>query len=362
MSLVAIRICTLILLLAACESADQLPPDIQADRYRLQAKQAMRGGHKARARDAMERLVEIEQEHELEPEEEDYYRYALTWEWVGEPQRAMAAAVRYLQLQGREAEYYTEALDLINRAESAKAAAEASAEATRRRAEAVDHTVIAAMEFAWVPAGEFLMGSTSVEAGRDEQPLTRVRISRGFWLGKYEMTQGQWQAVMATNPAAFRACGPDCPVENVSWNAVQEFIATLNAAVGEERYRLPTEVEWKYAARAGTNGDRYSEDLDAIAWHAGNSGDRTHPVGQKVPNGWGLHDMLGNVMERVEGIYSDYPGGNVVDPQGSRSGSHRGIRGGSWNLGTSFCRVSYRSSLSLDDSEGFIGFRLLKIE
>ena len=113
------------------------------------------------------------------------------------------------------------------------------------------------------------MGSESEEAlSYMEQPVTRVRISRGFYLGKYEVTQGQWQAVMGSNPSFFDECGPDCPVEGVSWDDVQEFIRRLNAAVGEERYRLPTEAEWEYAARAGTSGDRYGN-LDAIAWYDG---------------------------------------------------------------------------------------------
>ena len=113
-------------------------------------------------------------------------------------------------------------------------------------------------------------------------------------IGKYEVTQELWQAVMGSNPSHFNECGPDCPVEQVSWDDVQAFIAKLNAREGGQRYRLPTEAEWEYAARAGTSGDRYGN-LDAIAWYVDNSRDRTHPVGQKAPNAWGLHDMLGNV-------------------------------------------------------------------
>ena len=120
------------------------------------------------------------------------------------------------------------------------------------------------MEFVWVPAGEFRMGSTSSEAFDSEQPVTRVRISRGYWLGRHEVTQGQWQAVMGTNPSKFSGCGR-CPVEQVSWEDAQGFIRSLNARSGGNRYRLPTEAEWEYAARAGTAGDRYGN-LDAIAW------------------------------------------------------------------------------------------------
>ena len=143
------------------------------------------------------------------------------------------------------------------------------------------------MEFAWIPAGEFRMGSTSSLADDNENRVTRVRVSRGFWLGRHEVTQAEWEAVMGSNPSYFDECGGDCPVERVSWDNVQKFIGRLNALEGEARYRLPTEAEWEYAARAGTGGDRYGGDLDGIAWYDGNSGDRTHAVGQKAPNAFG---------------------------------------------------------------------------
>ena len=138
------------------------------------------------------------------------------------------------------------------------------------------------MEFVSIPAGEFRMGSTSSEAAPWERPVTRVRISRGFDLGKYEVTQGQWEAVMGRNPSFFDACGLDCPVEQVSWDDTQEFIGRLNAMDGAGTYRLPTGAEWEYAARAGTTGDRYAADLGAIAWYHENSGSSTHPVGGKA--------------------------------------------------------------------------------
>ena len=184
------------------------------------------------------------------------------------------------------------------------------------------------------------MGSRSAQADDDERPRTRVRISRGFYLGKYEVTQELWQAVTGTNPSRFSGCGR-CPVEKVSWNDAQEFIRRLNARAGGTRYRLPTEAEWEYAARAGTVGDRYGN-VDAIAWHEDNSGERTHPVGQKAPNAWGLHDMLGNVYEWVQDRNGGYPGGLVTDPAGPSSGSFRVYRGGSWIDGAGYCRASYR--------------------
>ena len=216
------------------------------------------------------------------------------------------------------------------------------------------------MEFAWVPAGEFVMGSTSSEAEDDESPVTRVRISRGYWLGKHEVTQAEWQAVTGTNPAHFSGCG-SCPVENVSWDDAQGFIRSLNGRAGGSRYRLPTEAEWEYAARAGTAGDRYGN-VDAIAWYDGNSGDRTHPVGQKAPNAWGLHDMLGNVWELVQDWYGDYPGGAVTDPGGPGSGSYRLGRGGSWFYDARICRASNRGNNPPGYGNPHLGFRLLRTE
>ena len=223
----------------------------------------------------------------------------------------------------------------------------------------------AGMEFVWVPPGEFWMGSTSSEADSDEQPVTRVRISEGFWLGKYEVTRSKWAAVMGSNPvrgsnpSRFAGCGR-CPVELVSWEDAQQFIRRLNSQEGREVYRLPTEAEWEYAARAGTAGDRYGN-LDAIAWYDRNSGNRAQPVGGKTPNAWGLHDMLGNVWEWVEDWYGDYPGGSVTDPRGPGSGSYRVLRGGGWDSYAGAVRASFRFP-----NPGFsyldLGFRLLRTQ
>ena len=233
--------------------------------------------------------------------------------------------------------------------------ASTSADAVPRAGET---RVFDGMEFVWVPAGEFRMGSTSAEASSDEQPVTRVRIHRGFWMGKHEVTQSEWQGAMGTNPSAFSGC-EQCPVETVSWNDAQEFISRLNGRSGGNRYRLPTEAEWEYAARAGTTGDRYGN-LDGIAWCSGNSGGRTHPVGQKAPNAWGLHDMIGNVYEWVQDWYGEYPGVALTDPRGPGSGSDRVIRGGFWNGHTSNCRASFRGFESPGIRNLYLGFRLLR--
>ena len=160
------------------------------------------------------------------------------------------------------------------------------------------------MELVRMPAGEFMMGS---DADRpDEKPLHKVTISQPFYLGKYEVTQAQWQEVMGTNPSHFKG-DPNRPVERVSWKMVQEFISKLNAREGHTLYRLPTEAEWEYAARAGSTTKYYFGDDDALleqyAWYNKNDKGATHPVGQLKPNAWDLYDMMGNVW-RCQGLRS----------------------------------------------------------
>ena len=225
------------------------------------------------------------------------------------------------------------------------------------------------MEFVRVTAGSFTMGSPVDEEGRlpDDGPPREVTISRDFWMGKYEVTQGEWVAVMGSNPSQFTDCGPRCPVEQVSWNDVPEFIRRLNygsAAAGRSaRYRLPTEAEWEYAARAGTAGARYGA-LDEIAWYETNSGDRTHPVGRKRANAWGLHDMLGNVWEWTGDWYSEWPSGGVVtDPTGPETGAYRVTRGGSRYSDARQVRSAHRYVVSprAQYYDSF-GFRLVRTD
>lgn len=186
------------------------------------------------------------------------------------------------------------------------------------------------IEFVVIPRGEFMMGCSTgdQQCASDENPQHRIQITKGFEIGKYEVTQTQWMAVMGSNPSTIK--GDSRPVETVSKVDVQEFIAKLNARKDGYLYRLPTEAEWEYAARAGTAAPN-SGPLDEDAWYGGNSGDETHPVGQKKPNAWGLYDMQGNVREWVSDLYSAnyYSASPVADPTGPDPGAvGRGGPGG----------------------------------
>jgi len=199
------------------------------------------------------------------------------------------------------------------------------------------------IEMAHVRGGTFLMGCTP-EHGDDcydyEDTVSLVTVS-DFYIGKYEVTQAQWEAVMGNNPSVFK--GDNLPVENISWDDAQEFIGKLNAATDRE-YRLPTEAEWEYAARGGrqTRGYRYSgsNNVEEIAWYDGNSGNRTHPVGTKKANELGIHDMSGNVWEWVSDWVGDHDGAPRKDPKGPNEGAFRIIRGGGWGSYARGVRVS----------------------
>ena len=221
------------------------------------------------------------------------------------------------------------------------------------------------MEFVLVEPGTFEMGSPATEPGRDDdETLHRVTLSQPYYLGKYEVTQGQWAAVMGSNPSSFSNCGRNCPVEAVSWEDAQGFIEELNLREGVTVYRLPTEAEWEYAARAGTQTAYHfgnaTNRLGQYGWYDENSGNRTHPVGQKRPNAFGLYDMLGNVWEWVHDWYGDYPHGAVTDPRGPSSGANRVPRGGSWSDSARYCRVANRYRISPGNRGYILGFRLAR--
>ena len=215
-----------------------------------------------------------------------------------------------------------------------------------------------------VEGGTFTMGATSEqgsEADSDEKPAHQVTLS-SFSIGKYEVTQEEWEAVMGSNPSKFK--GAKRPVEQVSWNDCQEFIRKLNALTGK-RFRLPTEAEWEFAARGGnrSNGYKYSgsNDQGNVAWYRDNSDDITHLVGLKLPNELGLYDMSGNVWEWCQDWFdSSYYGKSPsTNPVNNTSTSNRVNRGGSWFYDLARdCRVSYRYGFAPDGRNGHLGFRL----
>ena len=197
-----------------------------------------------------------------------------------------------------------------------------------------------------VEGGTFRMGATAEqddEAWDDEKPVHSVTLS-SYYIGKTEVTQALWQAVMGSNPSNFK--GSDLPVEWVSWNNCQEFIQKLNSLTGRN-FRLPTEAEWEFACRGGnkSNGYKYSgsNDIDNVAWYDRNSGGKTHPVATKTPNELGIYDMSGNVWEWCNDWLADYTANSQTNPTGPQSGSYRVYRGGGWSFHDGgYCRSSVR--------------------
>ncbi|MBQ8226949.1 MAG: SUMF1/EgtB/PvdO family nonheme iron enzyme [Bacteroidaceae bacterium] len=197
----------------------------------------------------------------------------------------------------------------------------------------------------YVEGGTFTMGATKEQkrkARYNEKPAHQVTLS-SFYIGKYEVTQAEWEAVMDSNPSHFK--GANLPVENVSWYDCLEFIRKLNVLTGKQ-FRLPTEAEWEYAARGGKHsyGEKYAVggDVDNVAWYSGNSGDKTHPVGQKRGNELGLYDMSGNVWEWCQDWLGSYSSSHQTNPTGPATGGERVLRGGSWFFGARWCRLSCR--------------------
>ena len=228
------------------------------------------------------------------------------------------------------------------------------------------------MEMVWIPPGTFMMGSPEDELGREvaEGPQHEVTITQGFYIGKYEVTQSQWEAVTGTRPwegAAFTMNDPDAPVVRISWDDVQAFIGVLNEFEGEDVYRLPTEAEWEYACRAGTTTRWAFEDnqdlVGQYAWYQGSAGADhryAHPVGERLSNTWGLYDMHGNVAEWVYNWQTDYSSGPQIDPVGPDTGEWRVVRGGGFSSTFERVRSAVRKFQRPNKIFGDVGVRLVR--
>ena len=221
------------------------------------------------------------------------------------------------------------------------------------------------IEMIRVEAGTFTMGATPgiKESWDCEKQTHQVTLTNDYYIGKYEVTQALWKAVMGNNPSYFK--GDNLPVENVSWNDCQKFISKLNSMTGKT-FRLPTEAEWEYAARGGNKSRGYqysgSNNLSDVAWHTDNSGSGTHAVGSKQANELGIYDMTGNVYEWCQDRYGSYSSLQQTDPTGATSGSYRINRGGGWRSIARKCRSSYRDFNSSGFCYNCLGVRLVLSE
>jgi hypothetical protein len=226
--------------------------------------------------------------------------------------------------------------------------------------------------FIYIAPGSFLMGSSEHEPGRgSDEKQHKVTLTKGFSIQATPVTQGQWKALMGSNPSNFPQGGRNCPVEGVNWNDCQEFIKRVNK-MGEYVCRLPTEAEWEYACRAGASTSFFNGEitsklfstrdpcLDAIGWYNGNSGKKTHPVAEKKPNAWGLFDMHGNVFEWCQDWYGKYAEMPQIDPRGATFGPGCVVRGGSWSSKPQNCRSASRFYRSPNSRSNFVGFRLVR--
>ncbi len=282
-----------------------------------------------------------------------YYEGVALWQ-TGKPNKAKTCLEAYLRKAGHKGDYSQEADKLLITV----------CEKIEKR-----KTDIAGIEFVYIHPGTYMMGSPAHESERGaDEKQQQATLTQGFYLQTTEVTQEQWKAIMGNKPSQFKDCGDTCPVENVSWYDAQKFIEKLNQLEKTNKYRLPSEVEWEYACRAGgsgkfAHGDDESK-LQEYAWYKDNSEKRTHRVAQKKPNAWGLYDMHGNVWEWCQDWYQKTPSSTLTkkdqtDPPDS--GAYRVNRGGGWGLAANSVRCADRSNFLPGIRYSGIGFRLLKM-
>ena len=380
---------TLLFVLFLCgpATAQDLPPDILADQYLLEATKALENGDPQGALRAFGRIEALD----TEPPLEFLFFYgkllvenSTALEDLLKGQSLLKQFVLNIE---KDSEHYTQTLELllVVGTKLEKSEAERRAEAERQaRARAQFPQLFLHEQMVHVQGGTFTMGCTPEQGGpcdENKNPPHQVRVSN-FEIGKYEVTQALWEAVMGENPSYFKGC-PLCPVEQVSWYDTQEFIQKLNAELDVRggKYRLPTEAEWEYAARGNLHNPAYKyaegDELDLVAWYDVNSGDKTHPVGQKEPNGLGLYDMAGNVGEWVQDWYDpnnpDMPsedrarhirrcfststGFRLVRSASTRD---RAYRGGNWSTSASYLNVARRRGDEPYYAKCYVGFRLAR--
>ena len=221
------------------------------------------------------------------------------------------------------------------------------------------------MEFVFIKPGTFIMGRTPYREDKGIHEFKHpVTLTSRYYIQTTPVTQKQWETIMGINPSHFKDSGSHAPVENVTWQDTQDFIAKLNRLDRPNHYRLPTEAEWEYAARAGSEarfcyGNDYSQ-LESYAWYKGNSGMRTHPVARKRSNAWGIFDIIGNVWDWCLDWRGEYPLDEAIDPTGPPEGRGKVLRGGSWGSDVWYLHSTDRHSRPPEYCNYNVGFRLVK--
>jgi len=321
-----------VVLLCIAVQAQALDREVQIDILTSKITTLLKAGKNA---EALQYFAELEGMQATLPESFDFF-YIDTLDKSGKADKALERSEEYLKKYGKKGKYYGQVIEIVSR-RSMEVEAQSKAAAAEKL------------------AGEFI----TVPGGCFETSGTRVCLD-AFRIGKYEVTQGQYTQIMGSNPSSFKSCGDTCPVEEVSWNDAQSFISRLNSQTGR-RYRLPTEAEWEYACRSGGKQEEYcGGNIDAVAWYDGNSGKTTHPVGLKQPNGLGIYDMSGNVLEWLQDWHDvgSYPSSDS-NPTGPSSGSKRVLRGGSWFNRSVSVRFRFRVGEEPTYRHNNLGFRLV---